>query len=28
MRSEPLEEDLNVNIMLKSGATTGEDKGK
>ena len=28
MRSEPREEDPNVNMMLRSGATTGEDKGK
>ena len=28
MRSEPCEEDHNVNIMLKSGITTGDDKGK
>lgn len=28
MRYEPREEDLNVNIMLRSGITTGDDKGK
>lgn len=28
MRSEPCEEDPNVNMMLRSGATTGEDKRK
>ena len=28
MRSEPHEEDSNVNMMLRSGTTTGEDKGK
>ena len=28
MRSEPREEDPNVNMMLRSGATIGEDKGK
>jgi len=28
MRSEPREEDLNVNIVLRSGITTGDDKGK
>ena len=28
MRVEPYEEDPNVNIMLRSGMTTGEDKGK
>lgn len=28
MRSEPREEDPNVNMMLKSGKTTGDDKGK
>ncbi|RIU52047.1 hypothetical protein D1615_29770 [Klebsiella pneumoniae] len=28
MRSEPRKEDPNVNIVLKSGVTTGEDKGK
>ena len=28
MRSKPREEDPNVNMMLKSGATMGEDKGK
>ena len=28
MRSEPREEDPNVNMMLKSSVTTGEDKGK
>jgi len=28
MRSESCEEDLNVNMMLRSGMTTGEDKGK
>jgi len=28
MRSEPHEEDPNVNMMLRSGATIGEDKGK
>jgi len=28
MRSEPREEDPNVNIVLWSGITTGEDKGK
>ena len=28
MRSEPHEEDLNVNIVIRSGITTGDDKGK
>ena len=28
MRSEPCEEDPNVNMMLRSGTTTGDDKGK
>ena len=28
MRAEPREEDPNVNIMLRSGITTGDDKGK
>jgi len=28
MRSKPHEEDLNVNIMLRSGVATGDDKGK
>ena len=28
MRSKPREEDLNVNIALQSGITTGDDKGK
>ena len=28
MRSEPRQEDPNVNMMLESGMTTGEDKGK
>jgi len=28
MRYEPLEEDSNVNIMLQSGVTIGDDKGK
>ena len=28
MRAEPREEDPKVNIMLWSGTTTGEDKGK
>ena len=28
MRSEPCEEDINVNIMLRSGFTTWDDKGK
>ena len=28
MRSEPREEDPNVNIVLRSGITTGDDKGK
>ena len=28
MRSEPREEEPNVNMMLRSGATIGEDKGK
>jgi len=28
MRFEPREEDLNVNIMLRSGITIGDDKGK
>ena len=28
MRAEPCEEDPNVNIMLQSGMTIGEDKGK
>ena len=28
MRSEPREEDPNVNMMLKSGATIGKDNGK
>lgn len=28
MRSEPREEDPNVNMLLRSGATTGEDNGK
>ena len=28
MRSEPHEEDSNVNMVLRSGATIGEDKGK
>ena len=28
MRSKPCEEDPNVNIVLRSGATIGEDNGK
>jgi len=28
MKVEPREEDPNVNMVLRSGATTGEDKGK
>lgn len=28
MRVEPCEEDLKANIMLRSGTTIGEDKGK
>lgn len=28
MRFEPREEDPNVNMILRSGATMGEDKGK
>jgi len=28
MRSKPHEEDPNMNMMLRSGATTGENKGK
>lgn len=28
MSSEPREEDLNVKMMLRSGMTTGDDKGK
>ena len=28
MRSEPRKEDPNVNMMLKSGVMTGDDKGK
>jgi len=28
MRSEPHKEDPNVNMMLRSGIATGEDKGK
>ena len=28
MRSKPCEEDLNVNIVLRSGITIGDDKGK
>jgi len=28
MRDKPREEDLNVNIMLRSGINTGNDKGK
>lgn len=28
MGVEPLDEDLNVNIALRSGMTTGDDKGK
>lgn len=28
MRSEPCQEDLNVNMMLRSGTATGEDTGK
>jgi len=28
MRAEPREEDPNLNIMLRSGMMTGEDKGK
>ena len=28
MRSEPREEDPNVNILLRSGIATGDDKGK
>jgi len=28
MRSELREEDLNVNMMIRSGVTMGEDKGK
>jgi len=28
MRSEPCEEDPNMNMMLRSGMKTGEDKGK
>jgi len=28
MRSEPREEDPNVNMMLRSGMTMGDDRGK
>ena len=28
MRAEPCEEDPNINMVLKSGTTTGEDKRK
>lgn len=28
LRAEPCEEDPKVNIVLRSGATTGEDNGK
>ena len=28
MKSEPREEDPNVNIVLQSGITIGDDKGK
>lgn len=28
MKAEPFMEDPNVNMMLKSGTATGEDKGK
>ena len=28
MRFEPREEDLNVNIVLRSGITIGDEKGK
>jgi len=28
MRSEPCDEDLNVNIVLRSGIATRDDKGK
>ena len=28
MKAEPCKEDPNVNMVLRSGATTGEDKGK
>jgi len=28
MRTEPREEDLNVNILLRSGIAMGDDKGK
>ena len=28
MRSEPCKEDPNMNMMLRSGETIGEDKGK
>jgi len=28
MRSEPCQEDLNVNIMLRSDITIGDDKGE
>jgi len=28
MRSEPCEEDSNANIVIRSGITTGDDKGK
>jgi len=28
MKAEPHEEDPNVNMVLRSGANTGEDKGK
>ncbi len=28
MRFEPRDEDPNVNIVLRSGITTGDDKGK
>ena len=28
MRFEPCEEDPNMNMVLRNGATTGEDKGK
>jgi len=28
MRYEPRKEDLNVNVMLRSGMTIGDDKGK
>lgn len=28
VRAKPCEEDPNVNIVLRSGMTTGKDKGK